>query len=354
MTAWVVRAGKQGENEQYNLERGRVTVGWADTGDLTDCHSREDLRARLEETWPRKTAKQLGNFTGQLWAFRDSIQPGDLMLLPLKLKPGYIQFGRVVGGYAFDTAEPEPTRRHYRPVEWLGEPIARAVIDEDLLLILGAYLTVFSPSRNKAAERLEAIAATGRDPGNGAAQATPPTPTPTRQSDDSDNNVTDPELVPTLESIRDRVRSHVAATFREHRLTGLVADILTALGYRCEISPPGPDGGVDILAGRGPLGLDSRIIVEVKSESSPIGSSVVRGLHSAMVQHQAEQGLLVAWGGITKPAALEFKKLTSFRVWDAEALMDKLFETYELLPAATKEQVPLRRVWVLDDDETSD
>ncbi|WP_306232861.1 restriction endonuclease [Agrococcus beijingensis] len=352
MTAWVVRAGKHGENEQHNLQRGRVTVGWADTGELSRCRSREDVRARLEVIWPGMTQKQLGNFTGQLWAFRDMIQPGDLMLLPLKTKPGYIQFGRVTGDYAFDATEPEPTRRHFRPVEWLGEPVARAVIDEDLLLILGAYLTVFSPSRNNAAERLEAIAETGSDPGLGASAVPEPAPRTAESEDSAD--VTDPELVPTLETIRDRVRSHVAASFREHRLTGLVADILTVLGYHCEVSPPGPDGGVDILAGRGPLGLDSRIVVEVKSEPSPIGASVVRGLHSAWMQHQAQQGLLVAWGGLTKPAASEFKKLTWLRVWDAEALLEKLFETYEHLPAATKEQIPLRQVWVLDDDETRD
>jgi restriction system protein len=350
LRAWVVRAGKHGEHEQYDLERGRVTVGWADTGDLTDCRSREDVRARLETIWPGKTPKQLGNFTGQLWAFRDLIAQGDLMLLPLKTKPGYIQFGRVIGGYAFDAAEPEPSRRHYRPVEWTGEPVARTAVDEDLLLMLGAYLTVFSPSRNNAAERLEAIATTGADPGDEDAGSTGGV----MVTGDS-GDVTDPDIVPTIEAIRDRVRAHVAANFREHRLTGLVADILTALGFVCEVSPPGPDGGVDILAGRGPLGLDApTLIVEVKSEASPIDVKVVRGLHSAMGRHKADQALLVAWGGVTKPASKEFEPLrTTFRVWDAEALLNKLFETYDRLPAATRAQVPLRQAWVLDDEETA-
>lgn len=350
MTAWVVRAGRHGENEQFNLDKGRATVGWPDVGDLGHCNSRDDVRAMVEAADPGASIGAVSNHTGQLWAFRNSIEVGDLLVLPLKTKPGYIQFGRVTGGYGYDAAESDATRRKYVSVEWDAEPVARTVIDKDLLYSLGAIQTVFSPSRNDAGARLEAIAKQGVDPGDPGGDAGGTT-APTAPSDD----VTDPDLVPTIEAIRDRVRAHVSKTFKEHRLTGLVADILTVLGFHCEVSPPGPDGGVDILAGRGPLGLDApTLVVEVKSESSAIDVKVVRGLHSAMVQHKADQGLLVAWGGVTGPARKEFQRdRTTFRVWDAEALLDKLFETYDRLPASTRAQIPLRQVWVLDDEETS-
>lgn len=35
MTAWVVRAGSQGENERCNLTEGFATVGWTEVGDLS-------------------------------------------------------------------------------------------------------------------------------------------------------------------------------------------------------------------------------------------------------------------------------------------------------------------------------
>lgn len=348
MTAWVVRAGRHGENEQYNLDHGRATIGWAGIGDLAGCRTRDDVKALLEAAVPGMSQGRLSNNAGQLWAFRSAIEPGDLIVMPLKSKPGYIHFGRVTGPYGFDADNPDLSRRKCVPVEWDSEPVPRSVIGQDLLYSLGAIQTVFSPSRNNAAARLEAIAKTGSDPGNPDDEVAP--------VDDriGSSDVTDPDPTPTLESISDRVRAHVAAQFREHRLTDLVADILTVLGFTCETSPPGPDGGVDILAGRGPLGLDApTLIVEVKSEPSPIDVKVVRGLHSAMVQHKADQGLLVAWGGVTKPARKEFERdRTTFRVWDAEALMAKLFETYDRLPAATRSEIPLRQVWVLDDDET--
>lgn len=43
MTLWVVRAGKHGENENYALDRGCVTVGWEDLGDLSPNGDREAL-----------------------------------------------------------------------------------------------------------------------------------------------------------------------------------------------------------------------------------------------------------------------------------------------------------------------
>ncbi len=160
----------------------------------------------------------------------------------------------------------------------------------------------------------------------------------------------DPELVPTVESIRDRVRTHLVENFSGHKMTHLVADILRALGFVCDVSPEGPDGGVDIIAGRGPLGLDSpTVIVEVKSEATPIDVKVFRGLHSAITQHRADQGLLVAWGGVKSSVMREFARdRTSLRIWDAEVLLDKLFETYDQLPAATKAALPLKQVWLLD------
>ena len=56
-------------------------------------------------------------------------------------------------------------------------------------------------------------------------------------------------------------------------------------------------------------------------------------------------------GGINGPARAEFKsQRTRIQVWDAEVLLEQLFATYPLLPEATRAALPLKQVWVLDDD----
>jgi restriction system protein len=345
-SAWVVRGGNHGQSEEFNLERGRATIGWPEIGDLTSYSSREAVRHLVDDAYPGDHPGRLAVSAGQLWAFRQAVQQGDLVLMPLKTKPGYLAFGRCVGEYSFDSTAPGD-RRHFLPVDWQPEHVSRAVLKDDLLAMVNGAMTVFSPSRNNAAVRLEAVAAGGIDPGSGVPMpSNNPAPAPAPSF-----GLLDPPQLPTLDAIRDRVRTRIVENFGQHKLTHLVADILTALGFVCEVSPAGPDQGIDIRAGRGPLGLDAPIIVEVKSEPTSVSAQVMRGLHSAMIKNSAPQGLLVAMGGITGPAKKEFESLRSvIQVWDAETLLDQLFATYHLLPESTKAGLPLRQVWVLDDD----
>lgn len=346
MKAWVVRGGGRGQDETDNLQRGRATIGWTELGDLTDLHDRDAVRARVASVYGDDHPGRQANYTGQLWAFRKVIQPGDLILMPLKSQPGHIAFGRCVGDYGFDPAA-DPHRRSYRPVEWQPDVVPRSVLQRDLLSMVNAAMTVFSPSRRDAAQRLAHIAEAGVDPGAGT-----PAVVAAVGEGAVDADVSDPAPAATLDAIRDDVRSFVQSHFREHDLTRLVAAILETHGLSCEVAPPGPDGGVDILAGTGPLGLSSpTVVVEVKSEPGPVGSSVLRTLHSAVTRYGADHGLLVAWGGVSKPAQTEFAHLrTTMRVWDGEILLEKLLDAYPHLPEEIRVRLPLTQAWVLADD----
>lgn len=349
--AWVVRAGRDGEQEQANLEANTATIGW-NVGDLTAVSSRDEVRAVIDAVYPEDSPGRRANITGQVWAFRNAIKPGDMVIMPSKLRPGYIYLGKCTGLYRFVADEQDLRRRQQLPVEWRDEPVSKSVVKDDLLYSLNGIMTVFNPSRNNAAERVLALYDTGSDPGNNKRPVPTTTKTLAPASTTDAPEVTDPDPTPTPTAIRDRIRTHLVESFAGHKLTGLVADILEALGFHCDVSPPGADGGVDILAGRGPLGLDSpTLIVEVKSEPGAVDVKVARGLHSAMTQHRADQGLLVAWGGVTRDAAREFRRdRTSFRIWDSEELLNRLFETYDRLPASTRARIPLKQAWVLDED----
>ena len=354
MSVWVIRAGASGENEDWNLATGRAGVGFPEVGDLTDCATRDDIRALVDAAYPAAPKGRKANFTGQLWALRNTIHNGDLIIMPLK-RSGQLVLGTCTSGYNYDADEPDKERRHHIKVDWSQEHISRAVLKDDLVNTLNSALTLFSPSRNHAEQRLRAIKDTGRDPGTAGITAPPPTPTsPAASAGEpvADAEILDPVPGPTVEALRDRIRSHIVENFTGHKLTGLVAEILTTRGYVCEVSPPGPDGGVDILAGTGPLGLDSpTVVVEVKSEPTAIGAPVVRGLQGAISTHQADQGLLVAWGGVSRQAQREFThQRTHIRIWTAEDILDQLFDVYEQLSDELKNKLPLQRTWILEED----
>ena len=111
----------------------------------------------------------------------------------------------------------------------------------------------------------------------------------------------------------------------------------------------GPDQGVDVLAGKGPLGLDEpRLVVQVKSEAGAVGSPVVQQLLGAMNTHQTSQGLLVAWGGVKKPAEqLLANQYFRVRVWSSKELLEAVFRNYDRLSEEIRKDLPLKRIWTL-------
>lgn len=352
MRAWVVRAGSRGEAEQQNLDQNVAAIGWHEIGDLSECASREQVRALVDRAYPSDKPQRRAIFTGQLWAFSHSVEPGDLVILPLKSQTGYVAFGTCTGDYRYNIAEPDAGRRHQIPVQWSAEPVSKSVFKDDLLAMLNAAMTVFSPSKNNAVARLQVVANGHVDPGSANVPPTAETANDGRGGEESVDEVYLTQAVPTLDAIRDRILTHLVENVSQHKLTRLVAAILEAHDFVCEVSPEGPDGGVDIFAGRGPLGLDRpTLIVEVKSQPDPVNVGVLRGLHSAVIKHSATQGLLVAHGGMNGPAKKEFAPLrATIQVWDAQDLLDNLFATYERLPETVRAQIPLKQTWVLDLD----
>lgn len=333
------------------MGQGVAGGGFHEIGDLTGAESRDEIRAAVQAAYPTAAPGRQHNFTGQLWAMRGTIQPGDLIVTPLKTTKK-LALGVCSHGYQYRTDEADSSRRHTIGVDWKRQDVSRAAVKDDLLNTLNGAMTIFQASKNNAEARLRKMIETGVDPGSGAAEppTTPSTLAPA--TEDLPGDVVDPTPAPTLEVLRDRVRTFLVENFAKHKLTHLIADILRVEGYVCDVSPEGPDFGVDIIGGRGPLGLDSpTLIVEVKSEAGQIGAPIVRGLQGSMASHKADQGLLVAWGGLAKPAqaAIRTDRL-SIRVWDAEDVLDRLFAVYERLPAETRARLPLTRAWVLDEE----
>ena len=351
MTAWIIRGGRVGEREQWALDNGLAGGGFSEVPDLTDATAREQVHEKVEASFPGAPAGRVSNYVGQLWAMRSLISPGDLIVMPMKTTKT-IAFGICSGGYEFDASDPDLNKRHRVRVDWKRHDVTRAAFKDDLLNTINGAMTIFAARKNHGEARLRAVLEHGSDPGAGTSPARhPSTPPASTGADEAEvSEIADPNPAPTIQSIRDYVRTYLVENFGTHKLTRLIANILRIHGFVCDVSPEGPDFGVDIIAGSGPLGLDSpTLIVEVKSEQGPIGATVVRGLKGAMTSHRADQGLLVAWGGLNGPAKQELRNdRLSIRVWDSDDVLDQLFSVYDRLPDEVRSSLPLKRAWVLD------
>ena len=129
----------------------------------------------------------------------------------------------------------------------------------------------------------------------------------------------------------------------------LVADLLRAMGYYVSwVSPPGKDGGLDVLAWPDALGTRlPRIKVQVKRQQQAVN---VDGLRSVMaLLGDDDVGLFVCTGGFTKDAANEARTQEKRRATliDLGTLFNLWVEHYDKLTDQARRKLPLRPVQFL-------
>jgi len=331
MTAWLVRAGKYGEREDFALQNNVTAIGWDELEDLSAIKTRDELASLLGKTYPDEKERTLMNWSRQLWDFFHNFKVGDLIAMPSKRR-AVIFIGEVTGEYYY-VNDKSSISRHLRSVKWLGE-LPRDKFDKDLLYSLSAPPTINRVNVDKSEQRIRKML-TGIGDGD--------------SPHENDHNIP-PDIE---EFARDHIRNSINAKFKGHGLARLVGAVLQAQGYIVRVSPEGPDGGIDIIAGRGALGFESpRLIVQVKSFDAPVDISVIRELKGVMGTYNAEQGLIVAWSGykssVDREAAREYFKI---RLWDSDDLVKHLQENYDHLPVDVQTDLPLKRIWILVQEE---
>jgi len=129
----------------------------------------------------------------------------------------------------------------------------------------------------------------------------------------------------------------------------LVADLLRAMGYYVSwVSPPGKDGGIDILAQPDALGTRlPRIKVQVKRQQPSVS---VDGLRSFMaLLGDDDVGLFVCTGGFTKDATNEARTQEKRRITliGLDTLFDLWVEHYDKLTDQARRRLPLRPIQFL-------
>jgi MoxR-like ATPase len=159
--AWIIRAGRQGQNEELALEQGVAVIGWQELGDLSDGPDREELKSLVEQYWPDSSPPSISAQAGQVFRFIHDVSLGDLVVLPLKTHPNHVAIGRIMGAYEY-RGEPEFRNDacHTRPVEWLARDEPYEAFDADLASAFGQQGTVSEITKPRAIDRL--LAAVGQ------------------------------------------------------------------------------------------------------------------------------------------------------------------------------------------------
>jgi restriction system protein len=130
----------------------------------------------------------------------------------------------------------------------------------------------------------------------------------------------------------------------------LIAALLEGMGYHVGwVSPPGKDGGLDIVAFQDPLGATGRRIkVQVKRRADKAGAESIRSFLGVLSEDDI--GLYVCTGGFSPDAertAREQEK-KRLRLLDGKDLFNLWVDNYEKLPQDKRALMPLKPIYYLN------
>ena len=211
MTAWLIRAGKNGEDENKALEKGLAIVGWRELPNASKISSYDEMKIVHRNHYPEMKVKAIMNHLAQFWSFSRGIKKGDIAVLPMKTQ-STVALGKILSNYTYKGG------RHVRKVDWIREDIPRKDFSRDLLFCFGSLLSICRITRNNAEDRLKVMLTGKPDPnlkrGLGEVESQP-------GEVDEDSPLVDLE-----EQTFDQIRGLIESKFKGHNLARLVEAIL--------------------------------------------------------------------------------------------------------------------------------
>lgn len=323
-TIWGIHGGRMGDAEDIFLRKGQVALGWDTMGDLSGLKAdRESFKARLVEVYPNRKPGYYPMATGQLYRFVHEMAVGDWIVYPSK-RDKRVYVGEIVGPYQYADKKADGYP-HRRPVKWLKD-FARTKFTQGALYEIGSAMSFFQVKTY--AEEFVAAVSGG----------------PTASSVEVDDTVS--YVAEDIEqNTRDFILKTLAQELKGHGLSEFFAQLMGTMGYRTKVSPPGPDGGVDILAHKDELGFVPPIVkVQVKSTEGSVGDPIVSQLIGKL--GPGEFGMVVTLGTFTTQAKNTAANKTNLKLVDGEELVGMVLQHYEQFDAKYKGMMPLKRVYV--------
>ncbi len=322
---WGIHAGKTGDADSLFKSKKVIALGWKGTPNLSAlADDRGAFKEMYREVFPDRSVGNVTTSASQLYRFVHELKEGDYVAYPSPVDR-QVHLGRVTGPYTFVPNAPGGYS-HQRSVTWL-KSVPRTKYSQGALYEIGSALSFFQV-KNYLEEHQSILA--------GEAPAV---------KDEGRDETVALVVSEIRQSTRDFVLKTLTRELKGHPFTHFVAHLLETMGYHTRVAPPGPDGGIDILASRDELGFEPPIVkVQVKAGEGSVGNATVASLYGNI--SNGEYGLFVTLGSFTKPALTFAHDKGNLRLIDSEELADLVLERYDQLDAKYKGLLPLQRVYI--------
>ena len=324
---WMVRAGDHNELIDSFLNLGIASIGWTELKNPQKYLSKEELLRQADKVYYDSKTGSRKSWVNQVWRFSREIEVGDKIISYNKEKREYI-VGKVTSPHFYNLELASEYYPNHVKVQWETKTVTRDALSQSAKYSLGSVLTVF---------RLD-------DWGNEIESVLNGTVSHDNTKDLNNEHDEEPVFVEDFEVRAQALVEDQVDKLDPWELQELVGGLLRAMNYTVRVSPPGPDGGVDIHASKDAFGFEKPIIkVQVKHRKSASGSPEIQQLLGA--NPLGASCLFVSTGGFTK-SAISIAAQNGVKLVDLQGLVELIFEWYEKMPNDTRALLPLKRMYI--------
>ncbi len=336
---WGIHAGATGDADTLFRQMDRIAIGWSLMGDLSQLPDDIDtFRKTLKNAYTHYKPGAIPVNAGQLHRFAYIMQVGDLVIYPSK-QDRQIHIGEITGAYIYDSFNSDYPNQ--RSVTWLKHS-PRTDFLPAALFESGSAMSLFRIKNY--ADNFRAVLQGQSSSSSVSINSL----TNTGAASDPGDPDAAPLIADNIEDVtRDFILQQLSLHLKGHPFAAFVAHLFEVMGYRTNVSPPGADGGIDIVAYKDEFALVPPIIkIQVRSTSGSIGAPDVAYLNGVI---GADFGILVTLGSFNNNAKSSAATMSKMRLLDGTAVASLVLQHYEAIDAKYKSIVPLKRVYAPDD-----
>lgn len=323
--AWMVRGGNDNVLADQFKEKKAVAIGWRTLGNLSELKTRDQFKERYQKAYPNYNKQRESVNVGVVYRFVREIQNGDYVLSYIK-DSREVLIGIMEAGYEYQPKLFNGDYPHIRQIQW-RKKVSRDDFSEKARSILVHPHTIY---------KLDTIL----DEIHGIVTATDETLPITKIE------VEEPPFYDDVKAKADELIADLISNLDPFDFQDLVAAVLEAMGFHAVSSPPGPDGGIDIIAYPDTFGFEQpRIKAQVKRRKNWVSGPEMREFLGAL--RDGDKGLYVSTGGFTPDATQAAEQFSKpLKLLDRDDFIHLMLEHYEALAPEFRAKVPLRKVWV--------
>jgi restriction system protein len=320
----MIRAGDNNELIPIWKNQGIASIGWHKLGDPKQYRSKEELVSKADNVYRDEKPQSRNSWVNQVWRFSREIQKGDRVISYSKEKREYI-VGTVTEPHFYSESFDDPHYPNNIRVNWENNTVDRDSLSQAAKNSLGSVLTIFRVDQwgNEIENLLN---------------------NPHLSQTEIDNEAVEDEIVEDLVAKAFTMIEDKVDKLDPWEMQELVGGLLQAMDYNVQISPKGPDGGVDVLAFKDAFGFEKPVIkVQVKHRKNSASAPEIQQLLGA--NPIDANSLFVSTGGFTSHAEAVAKH-NSVRLVDLEELVRLIVKWYEKMPNDKRVLLPLQKMYV--------